>query len=97
MQSKKRINEKLLLVAALCTPVYFTALQLVEKYQVDVGNLGQAIVELVTIPALMMPLFIFLYTLISAITERKMSVWLLLTMLCSAAGSAIIINSLLLW
>jgi ABC-type multidrug transport system permease subunit len=83
MKSKPLINEKLILAAAIFSPVYFTAMQLVEKYKIDVGHLGQAIVELVTIPTLIMPLFILGYSLIYMLSTKKLSAYLLIAMMCS--------------
>ena len=83
MKSKLLINEKLLLVAAILSPVYFTAMQLGEKYKIDVGHLGQAIVELVTIPTLIMPVFILGYSLTYMIEARRASACLLISAIYS--------------
>ncbi len=84
MQSKLLINKWLILAAAVFSPAYFSALQLVEKYKIDIGHLGQGIVELVTIPALIMPLFTFGYSLFYMLSTKKLSVLLVLSMIFSA-------------
>lgn len=83
MKSKPPINERFILAAAIFSPVYFIAMQLVEKYKIDVGHLGQVIVELVTIPTLIMPLFIFGYSLIYMLSTKTFSTSLLISMICS--------------
>lgn len=83
MKSKPLINEWLILAAAVFSLTYFWALQLVEKYKIDIGHLGQAIAELITIPALIMPLFIFGYSLVYMISNKRLSLLLLLSLIGS--------------
>ena len=84
MKSKRRVNEGLILAAAVFSPVYFMTMQQVEKYKIDTGHLGRAIVELVTIPALIMPLFIFGYCAVYMVLTKKCRVLLVISMICSA-------------
>ena len=83
MKSKLYIHEGLILAAAVFSPAYFMALQLVEKYQIDIGHLGQAIIELVTIPTLIISLFILGYSLTYMIATRRASACLLISAICS--------------
>lgn len=83
-QSKPHIKEGPILAAAVFSPVYFIAMQLVEKYKIDIGHLGRAIIELVTIPALIMPLLIFGYCIAYIIATKRLRVLLVLAMICSA-------------
>ena len=83
MRSKFHINEGLILAAAVFPPAYFMAMQLVEKYQIDIGHLGQGIVELITIPTLIMPLFILGYSFAYMISARRASTCLLISAICS--------------
>lgn len=83
MKAKPLIDERLILAAAVFSPTYFIALQLVEKYKIDIGHLGQAVIELVTIPALIMPLFIFGYSLAYMISTKRGTICLLISMICS--------------
>ncbi|MCH5715955.1 hypothetical protein [Niabella hibiscisoli] len=85
MKSKFLINKWLILIVAVFSPAYFSALYSVEKHHIDIGHLGQAIVELATIPALIMPLFVFGYSLAYMVSTKKLSVLLVLSMICSGS------------
>ena len=83
MPLKSLINEKLILAAVIFSPAYFMALQMTEKYNIDIGHLGQGIVELVTIPAVIMPVFIFGYAIAYMVATRKPSICLILSVIGS--------------
>lgn len=83
MKAKSVVDERLLLVVAFFCAAHVASLKLVDTYNIDIGVLGGVIVELVTIPVMITSLFIFFYALFLIVFKKRISIVLLLSLLCS--------------
>ncbi|MCH5599738.1 hypothetical protein [Niabella ginsengisoli] len=78
MNTKLPISEKLILIAAVFCTVWIAFMLLSAHYYIDIGIVGGAIWELITIPVLLTTPLIFLYTLYAIFLKSRGTVKLLL-------------------